>query len=117
MPSFPRSLGRPRSPGEIHSTLIQKIPSPRASSSDNGPLAVHTVRVPQNHPPSLRVEYSRLLEAGKTEGSKQNTLLLFLTASASVWGAPMLRLSQVLSVVFYWVGTSHRLFHRQVVEF
>lgn len=29
----------------------------------------------------------------------------------------MLRLSQVSSVVFYWVGTSHRLFHRQVVEF
>ena len=29
----------------------------------------------------------------------------------------MLRLSQVSSVVFYWVGNSHPLFHRQVVEF
>jgi len=29
----------------------------------------------------------------------------------------MLRLSQVSSVAFYWVGNSHPLFHRQVVEF
>src|SRR6266496_1300728 len=54
MPSFPKSLGRHRSPGEMHSTLIQRILSPMASSSDNRTLVVRTVRSAKSSSFSVR---------------------------------------------------------------